>query len=45
LLWAISGIVMWWQRRSHRVRGLLVLVATFAFAATLAVLMQSLFSR
>jgi hypothetical protein len=45
VLWAVSGLVMWWQRRSHRVRGLLVLVATFAFAVTLAVLMHSLFSR
>jgi hypothetical protein len=45
VLWAGSGLVMWWQRRSHRRAGLLVLVVSVTSAVTIAVSMAGLFRR
>jgi hypothetical protein len=45
LFWALSGLVMGWQRRPHRVTGGVVLVAALAAAGGLAVGLHLLASR
>jgi hypothetical protein len=42
VLWSVSGVVMWWQRRSQRVRGLLLLAATTAALVVLATALHAL---
>jgi hypothetical protein len=36
VLWAVSGLAMWWQKKSHRRPGLAVLLGTVAVAVGLA---------
>ncbi len=40
VLWAVSGLVMWWQKRSHRRIGLYILAATVAATAALVVFLH-----
>lgn len=44
VLWAVSGIAMWWQKKSLRTSGAVALAAAFTGSVVLIVSLQALFS-
>ena len=44
VLWALSGIAMWWQKKSLRTSGAVTLVAAFTGSAVLFIALQGLFN-
>jgi hypothetical protein len=44
VLWAISGIAMWWQKKSLRASGAVALTAAFTGAAVLIIALQAVFN-
>jgi hypothetical protein len=44
VLWAISGIAMWWQKKSLRTSGAVTLIAAFTGSAVLIIALQGLFN-
>jgi hypothetical protein len=45
VLWSVTGAVMWWQKRSHRRIGTVVLAAAFGGAIALGLLMHAALGR
>lgn len=45
VLWSVSGLLMWWQRRPNRQPGLLLLAVTFTTASLLAFVLNQTFAR